>query len=127
MVHEHNGDVGGRFHGDFQGLENWTVDDDVLDELGRSGIEATFEHAAYREFTVFDADGRALSLRSSRPLFYLVRRGSQPGTLDASLKDTGARGWRRDSFQRPVPSSAKRRDRRRRSSRFGRNRGRSCV
>src|SRR5690348_18486526 len=87
VVHEPNADVGGRFHGDFQGLENWTVNEDVLDELGRFGIEATFEHAAYREFTIYDAEGHELSLRSSRPLFYLVRRGSQPGTLDASLKD----------------------------------------
>jgi len=87
VVHEHNADVGGRFHGDFQGLENWTVKEDVIDELGRLGIDATFEHTPYREFTIFDPKGREFAFRSSHPFFYVVRRGSQAGTLDASLRD----------------------------------------
>lgn len=87
IVHEHNADVGGRFHGDFQGLENWTVKEDVIEELGRLGIEATFEHTPYREFIVFGPDGREFAYRSPQPLFYLLRRGLLPGTLDASLRD----------------------------------------
>ncbi len=87
VVHEHNADVGGRFHGDFQGLENWTVNEDVIEELARLGIEATFEHTPYREFTIFGPEGREYAYRSSQPLFYVVRRGRQPGTLDASLRD----------------------------------------
>lgn len=87
VVHEHNADVGGRFHGDFQGLENWTVDKDVLEELGDFGIAATFGHTPFREFVVFDPEGREFAFRSARPLFYLIRRGSQPETVDASLRD----------------------------------------
>ena len=87
VVHEHNADVGGRFHGDFQGLENWTASEDVIEELGHLGIEATFDHAPYREFTIFDPEGREFRFRSSQPLFYLVRRGPQPGTLDTSLRN----------------------------------------
>ncbi len=39
-VYERRSDVGGRFHGDFQGLENWTTDIDVLEELASLGIDA---------------------------------------------------------------------------------------
>ncbi|HFD80676.1 MAG TPA: NAD(P)/FAD-dependent oxidoreductase, partial [Gammaproteobacteria bacterium] len=31
-VYERRSEVGGRFHGDFQGLENWTLEQDVLEE-----------------------------------------------------------------------------------------------
>lgn len=43
VVHEQHSKVGGRFHGDFQGLENWSSEEDILDELARSGIERSFE------------------------------------------------------------------------------------
>ena len=85
-MHERAPDVGHRFHDDFQGLENWTTDTDVLDELAQLGIAPTFEHTAMRETVLFDADGREYGYRSSKPLYYLVRRGAGRGTLDAALK-----------------------------------------
>lgn len=85
-VFEQHGDVGGRFHGDFQGLENWTSRTDVLEELASIGIEPRFDHTPFQEFVVFDGDGREYTCRSARPLFYIVRRGSEPGTLDQGLK-----------------------------------------
>jgi flavin-dependent dehydrogenase len=42
VIHEQHTRVGSRFHGDFQGLENWSSDQDVLDELALSGIQALF-------------------------------------------------------------------------------------
>src|SRR5437773_8925477 len=54
IVHERCSDVGHRFHDDFQGLENWTTDGDVLDELVGLGIEPTFDHTPIREAVVFD-------------------------------------------------------------------------
>ena len=87
IVHEHNSEVGSRFHGDFQGLENWTTKEDVLEELQSIGISLGFEHAAYRDLSVFDPEGNEHAFRSSEPLFYLVRRGAQPGTLDESPKE----------------------------------------
>src|SRR5207249_4145050 len=85
IVHERCSDVGHRFHDDFQGLENWTTDGDVIDELAGLGIEPTFEHTPIREAVVFDPR-RVHRYRSPRPLFYLVRRGARAGTLDSSLK-----------------------------------------
>ena len=87
VVHERCGDVGMRFHGDFQGLESWAAEGDVLDELQSIGIEPTFEHTPIREMTIFDPAGSAHQYRSPHPIFYLIRRGPYPGTLDASLKD----------------------------------------
>ncbi|MFV1973881.1 MAG: NAD(P)/FAD-dependent oxidoreductase [Thiohalobacterales bacterium] len=86
LVYEKRADVGSRFHGDFQGLENWTTKGDVLEELASMGINAGFEHVPVREFVCFDPDGIAQTFHSGQPLFYLVRRGGQPGSLDHALK-----------------------------------------
>jgi flavin-dependent dehydrogenase len=85
-VYERRSDVGKRFHGDFQGLENWTTDIDVLEELGSLGIEAGFEHTPFYEVTCFSPDGTSHEFRSEKPLFYLIRRGSKAGCLDTALK-----------------------------------------
>jgi len=86
-VFEKRPDVGARFHGDFQGLENWTSDKDVLCELEELGIQSNFDHSAVHEVVCFDPAGAEFSLLSSKPLFYLVRRGSGAGTIDQSLKN----------------------------------------
>ncbi|HKA36092.1 MAG TPA: hypothetical protein VKH43_04685 [Thermoanaerobaculia bacterium] len=79
--------MGGRFHGDFQGIENWTTRGDVLEELSRLGIEPSFDYAPFREGLFFDPSGREFALRSPDPFFYLVRRGCGRGTLDTALKE----------------------------------------
>lgn len=85
-VRERRSEVGGRFHGDFQGIENWTGEGDALEELAARGIESSFDHAAFRECVLFDPEGREYAVRSKEPLWYLVRRGPGAGTLDDSLK-----------------------------------------
>ncbi|HHH35902.1 MAG TPA: hypothetical protein ENK48_03620 [Gammaproteobacteria bacterium] len=85
VVHEQRATVGGRFHDDFQGLENWSTARDVLEEMAELGIEPDFDHAPVRELLLFDPDGRERLCRSDRPLFYLLRRGGGPGTLDSAL------------------------------------------
>ncbi len=85
VVHEKERDVGGRFHGDFQGLENWTSSTDIIAEIESMGIRPNFDHVPYHEQVCFDSLGRKLAARSSVPLYYLVRRGSAPGTLDRGL------------------------------------------
>jgi choline dehydrogenase-like flavoprotein len=44
VVREWHRHVGTRFHGDFQGIENWSDDRDALDELRAAGIETTFDY-----------------------------------------------------------------------------------
>jgi len=104
-VYERRSDCGGRFHGDLQGLENWTTQGDVLEELQEMGIAPTFEFAGIREGVFFDADGRERVVRSERPAFYLVRRGSGSGTLDQALKAQAlAAGVRIRFGQAPPPA-----------------------
>ena len=85
IVHEREKEVGHRFHGDFQGLENWTSPTDIITELGSMGIEPGFDHFPHREQVCFDPLGRRLVASSPDPLYYLVRRGAEPGTLDRGL------------------------------------------
>lgn len=84
-VFERRTHVGARFHGDFQGLENWSTEVDVLDELSELGIAPTFEHTPFRECVYFGPRGEQHVCRSERPLWYLVRRGPERGTLDDAL------------------------------------------
>jgi len=102
VVHEQRCDTGGRFHGDLQGIENWTTPTDVLDELGQLGVEPTFDTHACREGAFYDPDGREYLYRSPHPLFYLVRRGKEPGTLDQQLKDQALEAGVEIRFRDPV-------------------------
>lgn len=86
IVFEAQKEVGGRFHDDFQGLENWTTQADVLEELDAIGIRPTFDFQPFREGVFFNSGGREYRYASSQPLFYLVRRGTRPGSLDHALK-----------------------------------------
>lgn len=85
VVREWHRKVAARFHGDFQGLENWSDEQDVLDELAAAGIRASFEHHPVSRGTVFDSRGNRYGIRSRAPLFYLVRRGAGEGCLDDGL------------------------------------------
>lgn len=85
IVHEARSHAGRRFHGDFQGLENWSCEEDILQELTRSGIEPAFDYVAVRAGIAFDAWGERYDIQSRDPLYYLVRRGSDAGTLDQDL------------------------------------------
>ena len=85
-VYEKRPQVGVRFHGDFQGLENWTTEEDVLLELEQMGLALGPAVTPVREIVCFDARGQARSLRSSSgPVFYLVSRGPADATLDTCL------------------------------------------
>ena len=85
-VYEKRAAVGARFHGDFQGLENWTTDEDVFEELDRLGLSLQLCTTPVREIVCFDPLGAAYPLRSaSRPLFYLIKRGTAEDSLDQAL------------------------------------------
>ncbi len=84
-VREWHSRVGHRFHDDFQGLENWSRDEDVLEEIAKAGIASDFEWHPVSAGTVFDPSGKPHQVQGRRPLFYLLRRGPAEGTLDDVL------------------------------------------
>ena len=85
IVREWHRDVGHRFHGDFQGLENWTDPQDVLKELVSAGINISFDHRGVKTGIVFDSQAKPHRVYGARPLFYLLRRGRADGSLDRGL------------------------------------------
>jgi len=86
VVYERRQEVGARHHGDFQGLENYSTRGDVLDELAAIGIAAEFDCHPVAEAILYGPDGHAWRYRASTPLFYMVRRGVESGSLDQGLK-----------------------------------------
>ena len=85
VVHEMQKEVGHRFSGDFQGLENWSTRENVLMVLQESGLSTDFSAMPCRNGTVFDPAGKPYEIKSDEPLFYLVERGPGPRSLDSAL------------------------------------------
>ncbi len=85
VVHEAKAEVGHRFQGDLQGLENWSTQQDVLAVMREQGITTEFDKIPSISGTAFDAWGKAYEIKSPEPLFYTVERGPGPGTLDTTL------------------------------------------
>lgn len=79
--------VGHRFLGDYQGLENWSLREDGLERLALLGVEPSFRFRPFHEVTFYDRKLRPTAARSSEPLFYLLRRGPDAGSLDTALLD----------------------------------------
>ncbi|MAN98972.1 MAG: hypothetical protein CMN16_07755, partial [Roseovarius sp.] len=65
VVREWHEDVGHRFHDDFQGLENWSDAQNVLDELADAGVVADFDHRGATEGFVFDSHAKAHRVHGS--------------------------------------------------------------
>ncbi len=84
-IHEAHDRVGFRFGHDLQGLENWSTRGDVLDALRAQGLSTDFEMMPGHDGFVFDAWGKRYRLHSEQPFFYLLVRGSEPGSLDDIL------------------------------------------
>lgn len=85
LVHEVQPHVGHRFGGDFQGLENWSAQQDVLDWLQELGITREFTALPFSRGHIFDAWGGRHEIAGRKALFYMVDRGPGPGTLDTAL------------------------------------------
>jgi flavin-dependent dehydrogenase len=85
VLHEAQREVGYRFQGDLQGLENWSTEKDVLEMLREAGLTTDFATVPCRCGVAFDAWGKRYEVKSKPPLFYLVERGAGPGSLDSAL------------------------------------------
>jgi flavin-dependent dehydrogenase len=85
LVREWKQTVGHRFHNDFQGLENWSDPKDCLKELAGYGLTPEFDCFPSHESTAFDGHAEAHTIKTKRPLYYLLRRGPAAGTLDRGL------------------------------------------
>ena len=86
VVHEQRPEVGGRFHGDLQGIENWTAPQDVLEELEAMGVDLHFAAQPCYEGVFFDPAGaNTYTGRPDRSSISFVE-GASRDTLDQQLK-----------------------------------------
>jgi flavin-dependent dehydrogenase len=86
-VYETRPDTGKRFHGDVQGLENWSNPANVIDELAAMNIEVNFDCDPLRHLILTNGTKQRTShYPDDRPLCYLVKRGTLSGSLDQGLK-----------------------------------------
>jgi flavin-dependent dehydrogenase len=100
-VYETKEDVGMRFHGDIQGLENWSEKKCILEQLREMNINIDFDCHPFSRVTLTNCS-KIKKVSSKRPLFYLVKRGSFSGTLDHSLKLQALRTGVNIHFQRTI-------------------------
>ena len=85
QLHEAQKEVGYRFQGDLQGLENWTTEQDVLQWMHENGLNTGFEKRACHQGIGFDSRDKTYEISSSQALFYLVERGPGSASLDSAL------------------------------------------
>jgi len=102
-VFERRGDVGCRFSGEHQGLENWTSPVDVLRKLEEMGVKPNFEATPFRRADFFDSKGGRYVFQHESPGFYLVRRGSSEGCLDYALKNQALDEEVKIHFKKTLP------------------------
>ncbi|MCJ7623137.1 MAG: NAD(P)/FAD-dependent oxidoreductase [Anaerolineaceae bacterium] len=86
IVNEYRENVGSRFNEDYQGLENWSSDDDSLDEISSFGLNLQPCCKPIHSVNIFDPRFRVKEFNAKKPLFYLVKRGTSDDTLDIFLK-----------------------------------------
>ena len=85
-VYEKNKDVGMRFNGDIQGLENWSGKKDVIEELREMNVDVDFDYTPFQS-VILTNGSKAKEIHSKKPLFYLLKRGSFSGSIDYNLKE----------------------------------------
>lgn len=85
-VHERK-DYCGKQTKDFQFLENWTSNEDVLDALRAMHIETDFYVKPWYSQEILSPALKRYTGTSTRSLMYLVRRGQREGSIDKALEE----------------------------------------
>lgn len=103
-VYEKHDDTGKRFHGDLQGLENWSDETNALDFLAQMGIKVNFDCDPFIKQTITNGKvSRTSHYDSDDPLCYIVRRGTHPNSLDQGLKRQAQDAGVRIHFKETIP------------------------
>lgn len=85
IVHEQHPDVGMRFSEDFQAIENWSAEEDLIAALDQIGIKPDFYYRPIHKVSSYGPRS-STQVSAAEPIAYLVQRGCTKETLDASLK-----------------------------------------
>lgn len=85
-IYEQNEVTGKRFEGNFQGIDNWSFKQNALDFLKQVNIKINFDCSGFKEMSAWGPDDFQKRFYLSRPVFYLVKRGTEKGCLDYGLQ-----------------------------------------
>jgi hypothetical protein len=84
-VFEKRKQVGGRFKGDLQGLENWTRKTDILEEIRDMGLGLDLSPPPLPPLYFMVNADQIYPVQFEQPLCYLVKRGTDPDSLDQAI------------------------------------------
>ena len=86
-VHDIRGDSGARFDGDFQALENWSIDVDFFDQLKSWGFDLDeFKATEFRVVDLIHPDDEITQAKSPKVAYRIVERGTSSHTIDQGMK-----------------------------------------
>jgi len=86
-VHDSREDSGKRFDGDFQALENWSMDVDFFDQLESWGFDANeFKYTEFKEVDLIHPDDEISKTYSPKVAYRIVERGTSEHTIDQGFK-----------------------------------------
>lgn len=94
--------VGAAKNGDWQGLENWTADADVLARIQSCGLALDFPFQPFYDIKFYTADLTPFYFKDKKPIFYLVKRGVSEGTIDCALKDQAEKAGVKINYNHPL-------------------------
>jgi flavin-dependent dehydrogenase len=104
-VCERNKDVGMRFGGDLQGLENWSEKEDILELLNQMNISINFDCDPFLKI-IFTNSLKNAEITTKKPYMYLVKRGNFSGSLDDGLKKQAIEAGVEIRFESTIPQEA---------------------
>jgi len=86
-VHEVREDSGARFDGDFQGIENWTSEQDFFEELEIWGLDSReFKSDSFDIVDLIHPDDVITNPKTDGVAFRVVERGTAEHTIDQGFK-----------------------------------------
>ncbi len=86
-VHDVREDSGKRFDGDFQALENWSMDADFFDQLRDWGFDPEeFKYTEFKEVDLIHPDDEISKTYSPKVAYRIVERGTSEHTIDQGFK-----------------------------------------
>ena len=86
-VHDIREDSGARFDGDFQALENWSMDVDFFDQLKSWGFDLNeFKATEFKVVDLIHPDNEISQAKSTKVAYRIVERGTSSHTIDQGFK-----------------------------------------
>ncbi len=102
-IYEKRAECGARFSGDLEGLENWAHPTQMEDEFHRLNLCINFDCDPFHQMFISNGTDRLDVTSSTYPIFYLVKRGILPVSIDQGLKKQALKAGATIHFNTTTP------------------------